>query len=94
MHCAHTQAGPGLGWARLGGSDDGTGSGGTCSGLRRRGGQRRHWQWPEAAAPARAVGAQARSSGYCARLVAVQCYSRARAAMGARARARARRLVT
>ena len=52
-----------------------------------RGIRRLHRQWPEAAASARAVGAQARGSDCCARLVALQCYSRARAAMGARARA-------
>ena len=59
-----------------------------------RGLKRRHRQWPEATALARAVGAQARGSDCCARLVAVQCYSMARAAMGVRARARTRRLVT
>ena len=70
------------------------GSAGLGRGLRRRHRKRRHRQWPEAATPARVVGAQARGSDCCARLVAVQCYSRARAAMGAKARARARRLVT
>ena len=49
MHCAHTQAGPGLGWAT----------------------QRAQTAAQAAAAPARAVGAQARGSDCCARLVAV-----------------------
>ena len=59
-----------------------------------RGLRRWHRQWPEAAAPARAVGAKVRGSDCCARLVVVQCYSRARVVMGARARALARRVVT
>ena len=58
MHCAHTQAGPGLGWARQRAQTAAQ--------------EAATPEWPEATAPARGVGAQARGFDCCARLVAVQ----------------------
>ena len=69
MHCAHTQARPGLGWSRQRAQTVAQAAAAP--------------KWPEAVAPARAVGAQARGSDYCARLVTVQGYLMARLCVAA-----------